>query len=255
MDKLLYLSMTGARETMLAQTAHANNLANVNTTGFKSDLAQARAMPVFGEGHASRVYAMTENPATRFDAGAMNQTGRELDVAIEGEGWLAVQAPDGSEAYTRAGELHIDATGQVVTGRGLPLLGGGGPIVLPPAEKIDIGQDGSISVRPLGAAEGDLVIVDQIKLVNPPAESLRKGADGLMRIQAADDALNGAPGDIEADPQVRLAAGYLETSNVNAVAEMTAILDLSRRFEMNIKMMTDAKENAEAAARILQNLG
>ena len=125
MDKLLYLSMTGATQTMLAQTAHANNLANINTTGFKADLAQARAMPVLGEGHQSRVYAMTERPATDLAEGVNQHTGRDLDVAIQSQGWIAVQAQDGAEAYTRSGGLHVDAVGQLRTGNGLPVIGEG----------------------------------------------------------------------------------------------------------------------------------
>ncbi|OMH30005.1 flagellar basal-body rod protein FlgF [Motiliproteus sp. MSK22-1] len=244
MDNLLYLSMTGAKETMLAQASHANNLANARTTGFKADLAQARAMQVLGPGHESRVYAMTERPATDQTAGALNHTGRDLDVAVQGQGWLAVQSPDGTEAYTRAGELQISATGQLLTGSGLPLLGDGGPIELPPAANIDIGQDGTISVLTL---EGELAVAGRIKLVNPDPQGLVKGADGLMRTKAGEEA--------PLDPEVQLESGYLETSNVNAVNELTSMLDLARRFEMNIKMMQNAQENSEASARILQNLG
>lgn len=247
MDKLLYLSMTGATQTMLAQTAHANNLANVNTTGFKSDLAQARAMPVFGDGYNSRVYAMTERPATDQSSGVQNHTGNDLDVAIQGDGWLAVRASDGSEAYTRAGELQITAAGLLTTGSGLPVLGEGGPIQLPPAAKVDIGEDGTLTVKVVGDADNALAVVDRLKLVKPAAGELEKGLDGLMR--PADGAV------LPPAPGVRVKSGYLESSNVNAVNELTAIIDLSRRFEMNIKMMQDAKENSEAAARVLQNLG
>ncbi|MCW8884669.1 MAG: flagellar basal body rod protein FlgF [Motiliproteus sp.] len=244
MDKFMYLSMTGAKEAMLAQASHANNLANARTTGFKSDLAQARAMPVFGEGHQSRVYAMTERPATDLTSGVLNHTGRDLDVAVRGEGWFAVQAPDGTEAYTRAGELQLSSTGQVLTGSGLPLLGEGGQIALPPAAKVDIGQDGSITVLD---ETGGLAVVDRIKLVNPPAADMVKGEDGLMRLRTG--------GAAPLDPVVELESGYLETSNVNAVNELVSMLDLARRFEMNIKMMQKAEENSDASARILQNLG
>lgn len=247
MDKSLYLSMTGAKETMLAQTAHANNLANARTTGFKADFAQARAMAVLGEGHQSRVYAMTERPATDLSAAPMNQTGRDLDVAVKTEGWFAVQAVDGSEAYTRAGELQISAEGDLLTGTGLPVMGGGGPIVLPPASKVDIAADGTISVRVVGAAASELAVVDQIKLVNPDPQTLIKGSDGLMRPE------NGGIAPI--DEGVQMVQGYLETSNVNAVAELTSMLDLARRFELNVKMMQTTEQNAEASARILQNLG
>ncbi len=244
MDKGLFVAMTGASQNMQALQARANNLANATTNGFKADLAQARAMPVFGDTYASRVYAMTERPATDFSPGVPELTGRDLDLAIRGEGWLAVQAGDGGEAYTRAGDLHIDAAGQLLTGSGLPVLGGGGPIVLPPAEKVQIGEDGTVSVRPLGATPLQLVVVDRLKLVNPDAAELRKSDDGLVRL--ASGAL------AEEDAAVRVEVGYLETSNVNTVHELTEIISLSRQYEMQVKMMSTLEQNAEASARILQ---
>nr|WP_067287981.1 flagellar basal-body rod protein FlgF [Marinobacterium profundum] len=245
MDKVLYVAMSGARESMMAQQAHANNLANATTTGFKTDLAQARAMQVFGEGLPSRVYAMTERPATDTSTGTLMQTGRDLDVAINGEGWIAVVAPDGTEAYTRAGELQINAANQLVTGSGLPVLGAGGiAVVIPPAEKIDIGNDGTISARPLGEGAAELLLVDRIKLVKPDSDALFKGLDGLMHV----------PGNAPLPPSldVSLRSGYLESSNVNAVNELTEIISLARQFEMQVKLMKTAEENSSAAARILQ---
>ncbi len=245
MDKVLYVAMSGARETMLAQQAHANNLANATTTGFKADLAQARAMPVFGEGWASRVYAQTERPATDTSTGTLTQTGRDLDVAIDGDGWLAVVAPDGSEAYTRAGELQINAANQLVTGSGLPVLGAGDiPIIIPPSEKVDIGVDGTISARPLGEDAAELLLVDRLKLVDPDPATLFKGEDGLMRT-----------GDNRIQPpalDVRIRPGYLETSNVNAVSELTDIISRARQFEVQVKLMKTAEENSTAAARVLR---
>ncbi|MCP3671677.1 MAG: flagellar hook-basal body complex protein, partial [Gammaproteobacteria bacterium] len=167
MDRMLYVAMSGAKETLLAQAANSNNLANATTTGFLADLQQFRSMPVFGDGHPTRVYALSERPATDFKSGAIVQTGRELDVALNGKGWITVQAPDGSEAYTRRGDLKLDANGLLTTGNGLPVTGNGGPIAIPPAEKIDIAPDGTISIRPLGQAVNELAIVDQIRMVNP----------------------------------------------------------------------------------------
>lgn len=244
MDKFIYLAMTGARENMLAQQTHANNLANANTTGFKTDLAQARSMQVFGEGHASRVYAMTERAATDTTTGTMFETGRSLDVAIDGEGWLAVIGADGQEAYTRAGELQINTANQLVTGSGLPVMGNGGiPIIIPPSEKIDIGVDGTISIVPLGEGAAEVAVADQIKMVNPDPATLYKGADGLMHV---DGNAPQAP-----DLTLRMRSGYLESSNVNAVSELTSMISLSRQFEMNIKMMKEAEENSSAATNIL----
>lgn len=244
MDKSLFISMTGASQNMKSQTAHANNLANLTTTGFRRDFEQARSMPVFGDGHPTRVYAMSERPGTDMSSGSMIQTGRDLDVAVEGSGWIAVQAPDGNEAYTRAGNLRIDAFGLLRTASGLPVLGNGGPIAVPPAEKIEIGSDGTISIRALGEAPNVMAEVDRIKLVNPDEKLLRKGEDGLMRVQ----------GEIEqpADGAVRVATGFLEGSNVNAVEEMTSMLALSRQFELHVKMMRTAEENSQSTNKILQ---
>ncbi|MDO6515443.1 MULTISPECIES: flagellar basal-body rod protein FlgF [unclassified Neptuniibacter] len=245
MDKVLYLAMSGARENMLAQQSYANNLANANTTGFKSDLAQARAMQVFGEGYASRVYAQTERPATDMSSGSLIDTGRKLDVAIAGDGWLTVLKPDGTEGYTRAGSLQMNAANQLVTGSGLPVMGNGGiPIALPPFENIDIATNGIITIRPVGDNAVELLVADQLKLVNPDPKTLFKGTDGLMT--------TGAQAPLEADLNVRLRAGYLETSNVNAVSELTGIITSSRQFEMQIKMMKTAEENSEAATSILK---
>ncbi|WP_263139176.1 flagellar basal-body rod protein FlgF [Pseudomonas sp. RIT-PI-AD] len=243
MDKMLYVAMTGASQNTLAQRAHANNLANISTSGFRRDYEQARSMQVFGETFPSRVYAMSERPATDFTPGALQETGRDLDVAVEGAGWIAVQAPDGSEAYVRTGSLQIDALGMLRTGDGLPVLGNAGPIAIPPDEKIDIGQDGTISIRALGEAPNVVAEVDRLKLVNPDPKQMEKRTDGLIHKKG--DAA-------EVDANVRVTSGFLEASNVNAVAEMTSILSLSRQFELQVKMMRTAEDDAAAVARVLQ---
>ena len=244
MDKMLYVSMTGAQNNTLALRAHANNLANVSTSGFRRDFEQARSMPLFGETYPARVFAMSERPATDFRPGALQETGRDMDVAIGGKGWIAVQAPDGSEAYVRTASLNIDALGMLRTGNGLPVMGNAGPIAVPPEQKVEIGQDGTISIRALGENPNVLAEVDRIKLVNPDPKSLEKGTDGLIRVK-------GQP-EVEADATVQVTSGFLEASNVNAVEEMTAILSLSRQFELSVKMMRTAEDNASAMARVLQ---
>ena len=245
MDKYLYVAMTGASQNALAQRAHANNLANISTNGFQKDLEQARSMPVFGDSYPARVYAMTERPATDFTPGSLQETGRDMDVAIDGQGWIAVQAADGSEAYVRTASLQIDAFGQLRTGNGLPVLGNGGPIAVPPEQKVEIGQDGTISIRALGEAPNVMAEVDRIKLVNPDPKTMEKGTDGLVRVK-------GATEPIAADANVRVTSGFLESSNVNAVEEMTAILSLSRQFELHVKMMRTAEDDAAAMARVMQ---
>jgi flagellar basal-body rod protein FlgF len=200
---------------------------------------------VFGEGHASRVYAQTERPATDITTGTLIDTGRKLDVALSGDGWLTVIRPDGTEGYTRAGSLQIDAANQLVTGSGLPVMGNGGiPITLPPFENIDIATNGIITVRPLGENAAELLVADQIKLVNPDPQTLFKGPDGLMT--------TGDQAPLLPDANVRIRSGYLESSNVNAVSELTGIISTSRQFEMQIKMMKTAEENSEAATSILK---
>ena len=244
MDKMLYVSMTGASQNTLAQRAHANNLANISTSGFRRDFEQARSMPVFGESLPARVFAMTERPGTDFRPGTLQETGRDLDIAVGGQGWIAVQSADGSEAYVRTASLNVDALGVLRTGNGLPVMGNAGPIAVPPEQKIEIGQDGTISIRALGEAPSVMAEVDRIKLVNPDQKLLEKGPDGLVRQR------DGQP--LEADANVRVTSGFLESSNVNAVEEMTAILSLSRQFELQVKMMRTAEENSAAVARVLQ---
>jgi len=246
MDKGLFLAMSGAKQTMLSQQAHANNLANISSTGFKADLEQARAMQVFGDGMPSRVYSLSERPATDRTSGTMVATGRNLDVAMQGDTWLAVQAKDGTESYTRAAELQVTADGRLITGSGLPVKGAGGDeILLPPFDQIHINSDGSISILPQGEDSASLVVVDQLKMVSLDPANSYKGIDGLMKVD--DNQV------LPLDPLARMQSGFIESSNVNAVHELTSIIGLSRQFEMNIKMMKTLEENSSAAAKILQS--
>ncbi len=244
MDRMLYISMNAAQQTMLSQAANSNNLANVNTTGFRADFEQFRSQPVFGEGLPTRVYSMSERPATDCQQGSVQSTGRELDVSIQGDGFLAVQGKDGREGYTRAGDLQITATGQLVTGTGLAVMGEGGPIAIPPAEKIEIGSDGTISIRPIGGDANALAVLDRIKLVKPELNNVFKDSDGLMRMQDGTDA--------PLDAAVTVASGTLEGSNVNAVSALVNMIELQRQYEMQVKMMKSADDNGAASARLLQ---
>jgi len=244
MDRMLYISMNAAQQTMAAQAVNSNNLANVNTTGFRADFEQFRSMPVFGEGLPTRVYSMIERPSTDYQQGSIHTTGRELDISVQGEGFIAVQGKDGREGYTRAGDLHITATGRLVTGTGLAVLGDGGPIAIPPSEKIDIGSDGTISIRPIGAEANALTTLDRIKLVKPELSKVFKDTDGLMRLRDG--------GSAPLDAEVRVASGTLETSNVNMVASLGKMIELQRQYELQVKMMKAADTNSAASARLLQ---
>lgn len=245
MDKALFIAMTGAKNNMLAQGVRSNNLANLNTTGFRADFEQSRAMGVYyGDGQPTRAYALTENPAANFTPGPLETTGNDLDVAIQGAGFIAVQAPNGTEAYTRAGNLSIDAAGTLRTANGLAVMGNAGPINVPDHTKLHIGADGTLSVVALGQGPEAMVEVGRIKLVNPNIQNLEKGDDGLFRQRDGLDA--------EVSAAVTLRSGVLEASNVNAIDEFTQILSLSRQYEMQVKVMKTAEENSASSAQLLQ---
>lgn len=245
MDKLLYVAMTGAKENMNAISVRANNLANANTVGFKADLEQARAMQAFGDGLPTRVFSMTEMPSQNFDSGELKITQNELDVAIKGDGWLTIEDKDGNEAYTRAGNLKINELGLLQTASGQNVLGEGGPIELPqPLRKIEIAEDGTVFVVPRGAPANALQEVGRIKLVKPENQDMFKGNDGLFRRKDGQIA--------ELDPTVQLLSGAVEGSNVNAVAEMTYMINLQRQYELQVKMMKTAEDMDRQHNQILR---
>ncbi len=244
MDKLLYIAMTGARETTFAQAATAHNLANASTTGFKADLAQFRAMPAYGEGLPTRVFAMSERPGYRLDSGNVITTGNDLDIAIRGEGWLVIQGKDGEELLSRRGDLKVGANGNLTNGLNQPIMGAGGPITIPPYEKLDIATDGTISIRPVGAQPSETAIIDRIKLVNPESSTLSKNKQGLFVSSETEI--------FESDIDVKIHTRMLESSNVSVVEELTNMIQLSRRFEVQVKLMSGVKERGQALDRLLQ---
>lgn len=250
MDKAIYLAMTGGKHIERAQAVHANNMANANTTGFRSDFAQARAQAIYyGDGQPTRVYAQAESPGTNLSHGSLVETGNDLDVAIDGDGWIAVQGLDGRETYTRAGRLQVNSFGQLQTADGRNVLGDAGPLAIPPYEKLEIGNDGTISIRGQGQAPNVLAEVGRIKLVKAEADQLTKGPDGLMRLREI-DGLPARP--LQPDATVRLQTGMLETSNVNVVNEFTQIISLARQFEIQMKLMKTVEDNSGAASQLLR---
>lgn len=244
MDRMLYIAMSGAKQTMLAQAASTNNLANVSTTAFKADFNTFRSMPVMGDGLATRTYAMNERPGIDLGTGTLQRTGRDMDIAINGKGWITVMAPDGSEAYTRSGHLNLTANGQLVTRDGLQVMGDNGTIAVPPAAKVEIGGDGTITIQGQGQTADALNVVERIKLVNPDEANLVKGNDGLFRTR------DGIPA--PADAEVQVLAATLEASNVNAVEELVNMVNLQRQFEMQVKMMKTAEKNSELNSQLLR---
>ena len=238
MDRMIYLSMSGAKSTMQRQDLIANNLANVSTSGFRAELHALRAVPVQGSGASTRVYALESTPGYDPTPGVVTATGRNLDVAMRGNAWLAVQALDGTEAYTRSGALDMSSDGTLTTRGGLTVLGDGGPIQVPANSAISVGADGTVSAR---AANGRSTAVGRLKLVTPETP-LDRGDDGLFR--AAD-------GELSADANARVQDGALESSNVNPVEAMVGMIAAARQFEAQMKMLATAQSDANAAGKLL----
>ncbi len=247
MDRALFLAMSGAKQNMQEMQLRANNLANVSTTGFRADLAQARSMQAYGEGLPSRVFSMTERPGQSFAQGSVITTGRDLDVTIEGDGWISVSDSRGQEGLTRNGNLHIDESGLLTNGKGNLVLGeSGAPITLPvPLAKVEIGRDGTISVVPKGAPADAIEEVDRIKLVRPDNKTLFKDSSGLFRAKDPNQLF-------EADADVKVMTGAIEGSNVSAISEMTSLIDLQRQFEMQVKLMSTAEEMDKSSDSLLR---
>jgi flagellar basal-body rod protein FlgF len=244
MDRMLYVAMTGAKETLRAQTVNNHNIANVSTTGFRADLAAFQSRAVDGSGYASRVYATAGTVGWDEKSGALLSTGRDLDIAVNGQGWIAVRDANGKEAYTRAGDLQIDATGQLMTGTGRPVIGDGGPVNVPPYTSIFFARDGSISIVAQGQTPNASSTVGRVKHVNPSPDQLERGEDGLFRMKDGTEA--------PADAAVQIGSGVLESSNVNAAQAMVNMIELARQFEMQVKAIRTAEENGAAAAQLMR---
>ncbi len=243
MDRLIYTAMTGAKHTLEQQATTSHNLANATTTGFRAQIDQFRAVPVQGAILPTRAFVVDSTTGSDFRAGAIQHTGRELDVAVQGDGWLAVQAPDGSEAYTRNGSLKMDENGLLLTRDGLTVVGDGGPISIPPGRNLAVARDGTMSLVPDGSAATGLTSIGRLKLVKPPPADLVRGDDGLFRLK------DGQPA--TADPNVSVLSGALESSNVNVVDAMVNMISLARQFDMQVKLLERAESNDSKASQLL----
>lgn len=243
MDKLIYTAMTGAKHTAIRQDVVANNLANISTNGFRSEVAAFRTAPVQGPGLATRAFAVESTTGADMSPGILQQTGRDLDVAVQGNGWLAIQTANGNEAYTRNGHFVVNEQGQLATTSGQVVLGEAGAINVPLDQQISIADDGTITATPLSGAKNNAVVLGRLKLVNPDSAQLQRGSDGLFRQR------NNQPAD--ADPTTRIASGYLEGSNVNAVDQLVQMISAARQFETNLKLISLAQQNAQAADQLL----
>ncbi len=243
MDRMIYVAMTGAKHILGQQAAVAHNLANVSTSGYRAAASSFRAVPVLGDGLPTRTFVVDSTAGSNFAPGVMQRTGRDLDVAVQGPGWIVVQGADGREAYTRNGSLQVSPNGMLQTRNGLNILGDGGPISIPPDSTISIAREGTISVISTVPPPKSVNVVGRIKLVNPDEKLLVRGGDGLYRL------VNG--GTAEADSKVALASGALEGSNVNVVEEMINMISLARQFDLQMQLLSNAQKNANQATQIL----
>ncbi|MBV9840465.1 MAG: flagellar basal body rod protein FlgF [Sphingomonadaceae bacterium] len=244
MDRLIYTSLTALRGAMSRQTATANNLANANTPGFRAEMADAQAFYIQGEGLNARAPQTEGVTGADMTAGAVASTGRDLDVSLSGDALLTVQATDGSEAYTRRGDLQLSDSGLLTTGDGAPVVGDQGPITLPPADKVKIDGTGAIWILPQGSQQGaEMQKVDQLKLVSPQGSTIKKGLDGLFR------EANG--GTLAADPDARLTSGALEGSNVSTAKALTDMIQASRDWDTQTKMISAAKDIDSSGAQLM----
>jgi flagellar basal-body rod protein FlgF len=244
MDRLAYASVSAMRTAMARQTATANNLANANTVGFRADMSAASALWEKGAGLNSRALSSEETVAADMRGGAISETGRNLDVALQNDALLAVQADDGEEAYTRRGDLKVTETGLLINGDGTPVLGEGGPITLPPHDSLTIDAQGVISIVPEGGDPKAPQEVDRLKLASPAGSRIVKGMDGLFRVRGG--------GALPSDPDAKLVSGALEGSNVNTSQALVEMIEASRAWETQVKMLATAKDIDTDAAQLMR---
>jgi flagellar basal-body rod protein FlgF len=243
MDRGLYVAMTGAKQIMQAQAVNNHNIANLSTIGFRADSVAFDSEPIYGPGYATRVNAVAGDAGTDFSSGVLETTGRNLDVAVNGKGFIAVRGTDGKEAYTRAGDFRLTPDGALQTSSGLAVLSESGPLVIPPSTQVAIGSDGTISVVPQGSAPFAVTQVDRIKLVNPNTADLQKGDDGLLRLKSGAKA--------KTDDSVSVTSGTLESSNVNAAKSLISMIELQRLYEFQIKSINSTDTNEQSAERLM----
>lgn len=245
MDKLIYTAATSGKHTMLQMDTVTHNLANISTDGFRAQMDAFRAVPVVSKDLPVQAFVVDATVGTNFSPGATHETGRALDVALQGKGWLVVQGADGKEAYTRGGSLKTDENGLLQTPRGLNVLSESGPITIPPDETVTISKDGTISTIPIGNKVANGTLIGQLKLVNPPENMLVRGDDGLFRMKDGTTA--------DADAKVSLVGGSIEDSNVNSVESLVSMINLSKQFEMHMQLLTSAQTD-DAKASTVMNL-
>lgn len=246
MDRLIYTAMTGAKHILEQQANTSHNLANATTTGFRAQLDSFRTVPVIGSNLPTRAFVVDATVGTDFTPGPIQNTGRELDVALQGKGWIALQLEDGTEAYTRNGAFKISENGVLQTQNGINVLGDGGPISIPPDVAVTIGKDGTVSAIST-AGKATATVLGRIKLVNPPEDTISRSDDGLFRLKGG--------GEADADANVAVIGGSLEGSNVSVVDAMVNMISLARQFEMHMNLLKNVESNETKAGQLLALTG
>ena len=246
MDRMVYTALSGLKGQMSAQASIANNIANASTTGFRADrVAFQQMMLKGGGGLASRAPTSEEVLDADRGAGTIQATGRDLDIAVPGTAWIAVQATDGQEAYTRRGDLKVTESGVLETGDGFPVMGSGGPITVPPAQKVMIAQDGTLSIMPIGAVAGSAPqVIDRIRLANPEGTQTVKGLDNLLRVKGG--------GVLPDDLDAKVLTGSLEGSNVNLTQALVDMIENQRSYEVQANLLKEAKSMDESSASLMR---
>lgn len=244
MDKMIHSSLSAMQGIMARQTAIANNMANASTTGFRAEIVNAKAKHLSSETLDSRAIAYERVLAADLAAASVTSTGRPLDVALDGDAMLSVQGPDGEPAYTRRGDLQLSETGLVTTGAGDPVWGESGPLIIPPADTISIAKDGGVWIIPQGNPDGEMQQIDRLALVSFTGSDIVKGNDNLFRVRDG--------GALPADADARLTAGSLEGSNVNMTASLVNMIEASRAWETQVKLLATAKDLDSSGASLMQ---
>jgi flagellar basal-body rod protein FlgF len=245
MDRLIYTSLTAMRGAMSRQASIAHNLANANTTGFRADLADAQTLWLNSEQFNTRAFSSEEVQAADMTPGTVTSTGRDLDIALSGDSMLAVQAKNGDIAYTRRGDLMLSASGLLITGDGLSVQASQGPLTLPPSDSVYIDEQGRVWIVPAGGDPTQPQQVDQLQLVSPTGSDVVKGIDGLFRVRDG--------GSLPSDPDARVTTRSLESSNVNATVALVEMIEASRSWDTQLKMLNNARD-MDAATTDLMSL-
>lgn len=241
-DRLAYTAMTGAKHAMGQLANTSNNLANAHTPGFRELVTSFRAVPLDGEQADSRAFVVDSTPTAIFNPGAVEKTDNPNDFAIDGDGFFAVRRADGTEAYTRNGRFFRDEEGTLKIGRGISVLGEDGPIAIPAGAEVEVGRDGALYVREAGERQYNQVA--RFKLVNPNIRELRRAGDGFFELPT-----NQPPAPL--DESVKVVQGSYETSNVNPASAMVQMINQTRMFDLNMRLLQTSDQNARQANVIM----